>query len=720
MAAIKAENSGNKPPVRDNTEDTNGIEYDEDEPNFSDPEDYEDPISDEELVSDILDKRPKEYTGIDTCIVVDNVPQVGIDRLEKLQNVLRKIFSKYGKIQTEHYPKDDESENTKGYVFIEYQSASGAAEAVKGANGYKLDKNHTFAVNLFTDFDRFANVPDEWVPPAKQPYKDYGNLKSWLENPYSYDQFSVMYNNGSSTAIYLNTPGEPTLLQERERWTETYIQWSPLGTYIATIHSKGIAFWGGQNFEQIKRFAHTGVQMIDFSPCERFLITFSPMVEKKEDHQVIIWDVRTCKIKRGFHCDHTSMWPIFKWSFDGSYFARNSGDGLLSVYETATFRLIGNKSIKVTGLRDFAWSPTDNIISYWTPEDRDIPARVNIISIPEKDNLSNRNLFTVAECKMHWQKSGDYLCVKVDRYKNKKEERDQVKFGGIFHNFYIYRMREKEIPVDIIEVKETIIAFAWEPVGNKFAIIHGETPRISVSFYNVNTTSGGTIDLLDKLEKRQANTIFWSPRGQFVVIAGLRNMNSTLEFIDTSDTPVQVMTTAEHYLATDVEWDPTGRFVATGVSFWVNKVDNSYWIWNFQGRLLHKQSLPQFCHLLWRPTQPSLLSESEIKRIKKDVKKYYPRFQHEDKMRESKASKEQIERRRKLKSDFEKWQQQFIEQYAEEFDLRKELREGIITDIFGEDTDTRINTDIFGEDTDNLEEETIEYLTSVEETVLES
>lgn len=705
MAMLKADNAGNNPPNRENTDDMNGIEFDEEEPNFSDPEDYEDDISEEELVADILEKKPKEYTGIDTCIVVDHVPQVGADRLEKLQNVLRKIFNKYGKVQTEHFPKDEETGGTKGYVFIEYQSAAGAAEAVKGANGYKLDKNHTFAVNLFTDFDRFANVPDEWVPPAKQAYKDHGNLKSWLENGFGYDQFSVMYNNGASTAIYLNTPGEPSLLQERERWTETYIRWSPLGSFIATIHSKGIAFWGGQNFEQIKRFGHTGVQMIDFSPCERFLITFSPMVEKKEDHQLIVWDVRTCKIKREFHCEQTTSWPIFRWSYDGNYFARNAGEGVLSIYEVENFRLIGNKSMKIPGLRDFAWSPTDNIISYWTPEDRDTPARLNIVSIPEKNILSNRNLYSVAECKMHWQKSGNYLCVKVDRYKSKKEERDQVKFGGIYHTFYIYRLLEKEIPVDIIEIKETIIAFAWEPVGNKFAIIHGETPRISVSFYKVNTEPRGTIEAIGCLEKRQANTIFWSPRGQFVVIAGLRNMNSSLEFIDTSD--MTSMTTAEHYLVSDVEWDPTGRFVATGVSYWVSKVDNSFWIWNFQGRLLYKQSLAQFCHLLWRPTPSTLLSEEEIKKIKKDVKKYYPRFQHEDKMRESKASKEQIERRSKLKSDFEKWQQMFEQQYLEEYELRKELRDGC-------------DTDVYGEDTENLDEETIEFLISVEETIIDS
>ena len=43
---------------------------------------------------------------------------------------------------------------------------------------------------------------------------------------------------------------------------------------------------------------------------------------------------------------------------------------------------------------------------------------------------------------------------------------------------------------------ETITAFAWEPVGNKFACIHGESPRISVSFYAVQKV--GSVDLLSE------------------------------------------------------------------------------------------------------------------------------------------------------------------------------------------------------------------------------
>jgi eukaryotic translation initiation factor 3 subunit B len=47
-------------------------------------------------------------------------------------------------------------------------------------------------------------------------------------------------------------------------------------------------------------------------------------------------------------------------------------------------------------------------------------------------------------------------------------------------------------------------------------------------------------------------------------------MNHSLEFVDTSD--FTITSSAEHFMATDVEWDPTGRYVVTGVSWWAHKV----------------------------------------------------------------------------------------------------------------------------------------------------
>ena len=47
-------------------------------------------------------------------------------------------------------------------------------------------------------------------------------------------------------------------------------------------------------------------------------------------------------------------------------------------------------------------------------------------------------------------------------------------------------------------------------------------------------------------------------------------MNGVLEFVDTQD--MTVMTQTEHFMATDVEWDPTGRYVGSAVSWWGHKV----------------------------------------------------------------------------------------------------------------------------------------------------
>lgn len=47
-------------------------------------------------------------------------------------------------------------------------------------------------------------------------------------------------------------------------------------------------------------------------------------------------------------------------------------------------------------------------------------------------------------------------------------------------------------------------------------------------------------------------------------------MNGALAFVDTSD--CTMMNIAEHYTASDVEWDPTGRYLVTSVSWWSHKV----------------------------------------------------------------------------------------------------------------------------------------------------
>lgn len=72
--------------------------------------------------------------------------------------------------------------------------------------------------------------------------------------------------------------------------------------------------------------------------------------------------------------------------------------------------------------------------------------------------------------------------------------------------------------------------------------------------------------------------------GHNIVLAGLKNLNGQLEFFNVDE--LETLSTAEHFMATDVEWDPTGRYVATSVSA-SHQMENGYNLWSFNGKLLY-------------------------------------------------------------------------------------------------------------------------------------
>lgn len=90
---------------------------------------------------------------------------------------------------------------------------------------------------------------------------------------------------------------------------------------------------------------------------------------------------------------------------------------------------------------------------------------------------------------MVWQDKGDFLLVKADRHKKSKK--------NTYISFEVFRLREKGVPVESIELTDTIIDFKWELKGGKrFAVIHGATAtatRTTVTFYSCETKTLKTL-----------------------------------------------------------------------------------------------------------------------------------------------------------------------------------------------------------------------------------
>lgn len=170
-----------------------------------------------ELLGDLLRKKPCETDGVESVIIVDNIPKVAPNREEKLKSVIDKLFRTCGEIVNDFYPKDKEG-NTKGYCFLEYKNPTNAEEAVKLFNHHRLDKNHTFEVNLFTDFKKYSNIPDDWEPPTPQTYEPQHDLYSFMTEPDAYDQYCVTVDCGniSQVQFWQNTQPEPLELMKKD------------------------------------------------------------------------------------------------------------------------------------------------------------------------------------------------------------------------------------------------------------------------------------------------------------------------------------------------------------------------------------------------------------------------------------------------------------------------------------------------------------------------
>lgn len=200
--------------------------------------------------------------------------------------------------------------------------------------------------------------------------------------------------------------------------------------------------WGGSSWKQQQQFAHPLVKLIDFSPCEQYLVTWSnePIVVHEgakqgpqylspddEGNNMAVWDIKSGHLLRTFSTlvdgetptnKKQIHWPALKWSPDDKFVARLTRGQMISVYEVPGMHLHGKKSLKIEGVLDFEWCPLgdkdkedvkvgeapgkskkarENMLAYWTPEMENQPARVTLIAFPSRTILRQKNLFNVTE-----------------------------------------------------------------------------------------------------------------------------------------------------------------------------------------------------------------------------------------------------------------------------------------------------------------------------------
>uniref|UniRef100_A0A915ERS8 Eukaryotic translation initiation factor 3 subunit B n=1 Tax=Ditylenchus dipsaci TaxID=166011 RepID=A0A915ERS8_9BILA len=613
--------------------------------------------------------------------MVFGIPVCGEDRLPKLKNVLGKLFSMANPAYKDVYPLDEEKK-TKGYCFLEYPTKEFAEYACLLLDGHVLDKSHTFSAYPLTALRKVEEPDRNWTPPQKRPYVDVGDLWWWLQNPKCLDQFAIQVENPTSAvvtlAVYWNGRGsaEPTLVNEEANWSENIFKWSPHGSFLTTLHKQGIALWGGEKLAKVQRFQHEDVNFIEFSPNEKYLVTYSREERRFGDGEncLRIFDVFTGEMKKSFSPSGQGSarihdWPFFKWSPTEEYFAfcRPKGN-TINVYETSNFTLCDNLPIALD--------------AYYCEEraSAGAPAVIGLIEFPSRNNLRSSRIFSVSAANLFWQKAGQYLAAHTERYNNAKKTKDkEIKLTGVASHLEIFDCTEKEVAVQTIQLQEPFINFGWEPKGNKFCVLIGNSNKVTPLVYRLDKGKPMPI-LVSKIEAGiQLNTVEWAPQGGWLSVFGANSSAGHVFFIDTNGAEAIRTRIVEHPSMNQGVWDPTGRYFVT-CSLGRKGYESGYRIHTFQGRELVRKNIEVLVRFKWRPRPPAPLSEQKIKEIRRNLKQISMKFEEEDRREQLKVSKELVEHRRKFMSEFSSVRDQNRKLYEQELKERLMLRDGCNTD----------------------------------------
>ncbi|CDO94441.1 unnamed protein product [Kluyveromyces dobzhanskii CBS 2104] len=638
--------------------------------------------------------------NFDNFLVVDGAPVAAESKVPVLQKVLSKLFSQAGNVVDIQIPVEDGK--TKGHLFIEMESVPAAKEAIKLFNGKKLDAKHRLLVNSLNDMEKYGS--DDFDSQSHEPvvpeFAPTDFLRSWLQNKDGRDQFILQ--KGEMTRVFWNRLAHQPdgVCEARKNWSNDVVKFSPKGTYLLSFHDQGVTSWGGPNFERLKRFYHPDVSRLDVSPTEKFLVTFSmnpikptedsPFSAESEGHQICVWDLATGFLMKTFGIPPNAMlqWPLIRFSYDDKYCGR-LGPNALALYDIENnFQLLDGKLHKVEGIQDFSFAPkavqlTYNrrksdpvpLLAYWTPETNNQSCKAFLMTIPNKRIVKTVNLVQVSNVVIHWHPQADFVCFQVDRHTKSKKT--------FFTNLEICKLTESEIPVEKIEMKDRVLELGWEPKGDRFVVISkmdngGEEnpmyPKNFVKFFAPEKKENKDKDLavlpeqlrwklVKTVDQQFSNCISWSPAGRFVAVCTIVNgkeiRKASLDFYDFDFTgektlnevkevkaSLQIVSHIDNQFFTDLEWDSSGRFLTAWSSYSKHKLENGYTVYNCCGEAVRKEIVDEFRNFVWRPRPDTLLSNSEKKKARKNLKQWSVKFEEQDAMESDSALRDLILKRR--------------------------------------------------------------------------
>lgn len=489
-----------------------------------------------------------------TAIVVDNLPCAPMEKMPKMKTILADIYLQISKgltVEDIHMPVDDATRATLGFCFIKCKTMAEAKTAVEITNGSMFGKKNQMRVSLYAELQKLSDLSEEYSGFTKSPFNPRPDPTSWLTDKICRDQFVIRH--GKETEVFwgpVANDEEPDMAfdgqrqkKEKGSWCESYVTWSPNGTYLATFHNNGILLWGGEDFKEGGRFFHEGVEEIAFSPCENYMVTYRIYDNQPyKTPAVIVWSIVKGQMLRSFDVK-SSLDPKFqveatvtedkslgKSKFTGEDKGSKKVDrvmrGRVVNFHANCFTIREDTGAEHVIGQDLVRPLQDPNHMKWSPDGKYLAKIgvdvITVYQLPEMTILDRKSIAAPNVLDFQWSPNSNYISYYVpasgprpaliniieiptrkdvcsrkafDVISGRMSWHPDGDFLGAFmtkltgkNKSYVllfFRINEPGVPVEMIELKEPVYHMAWEPKGERLSIVHGDQGKPSVSFYSM-------------------------------------------------------------------------------------------------------------------------------------------------------------------------------------------------------------------------------------------
>lgn len=590
-------------------------------------------------------------------IVLDGLPEnVTADKREGFLKVLKaQVAKKLGHDRFEITLNSD-SDGLVFSAFIAFVSVNDADKAVAALNKWKFTKTVECRAYFWSDFEKFAQVPDQFVPPdTSSETLNRAELKAndFLFDEHARPQFLIKGGEDLNVEYYwfgrkktadLIKKGDPSKRAHSvTTWSEMdrdrrclqkgipkeMPMWSPQGTYLVTQHAVGLRFWGGKGMEMLSEIIIDDLQFVAISPNETYAITYS--------RDFGFWNViegRCIRSLGGLPMSRGDSVCPYKYNADDTIVGianLDKGKETLSFYHAASMKLISpdlhKYTAKALGLKSFEWSPSNPKLFACVIEGTEHSGWCIEVNSIETDgtiqNVSRRNVLHAIDLRLMWHPSGTHMAARVSKLKN----------GETLFDYIIFSVSGTTVAVHSFEAKGRIMQRLWWAQNKpRFCVRFdaGNGLPAALGFYTVEAVG---CRMIGEPVAGEVDSVWWSSKGKECVTVD--HKKSCMDFIVVDDDSVdRVAKEKEHKGVTHLSWDPSGRFVASYVSTVDANAfgDPGYKIWSVFGDMLcESQNIKgSFSHFTWRPLPRSLLSPEHIARIEKELPERRAQYESAD------------------------------------------------------------------------------------------